>query len=84
MDLVAGKKDAKANAEGGKGGKGGKGAANMAKAGGKQKGKAAGLKALEVAQQSTASLGRCVRPWLCFCGVRWGIAHRVDLTALSI
>lgn len=47
VDLVAGKKDAKA-ADGSKGGKG------------KQKGKAAGLKALEVAQQSTASLGRCV------------------------
>ena len=47
MDLVAGKKDAKVDGQQ----KGKKG---------QQKGKAGGLKALEVAQGSTASLGRCV------------------------
>ena len=46
VDLVAGKKDAKEGDNKGK-----------AK---QQKGKAAGMKALEVAQQSTASLGRYV------------------------
>ncbi len=53
MDLVAGKKDA-AQAAGDNNKK--KGAKQQPQ--GKQKGKAAGMKALEVAQQSTASLGR--------------------------
>lgn len=69
MDLVTGKKDAKTAKTAGAA-NGAKGASSK---GTKQKGKAAGLKALEVAQQSTASLGRCVRACVgrVWCGVVW-------------
>lgn len=53
VDLVAGKKEVEKDSKGkGKG----KGAVTKTAA---RKGKVAGMKALEVAQQSTASLGRC-------------------------
>lgn len=59
MDLVAGKKDAdKGKGKGDK--KTGKSKPTAAAAVAAKKGKVAGMKALEVAQQSTASLGRCV------------------------
>lgn len=62
VDLVAGKKDAdKGKGKGkGDGKKTGKGKPPATVAAAAKKGKVAGMKALEVAQQSTASLGRCV------------------------